>query len=80
MSTTTPKKPMGKHLMSDLGAGIGAIVWAILAVDTGDGAGPLVPQLAALCSSYMSGGFGFMALGRWYNTRRKDGAGRTDAG
>lgn len=70
---------MKQLLLSDFGVGLGALGWAILAVDA-DG-GPLVPQLAELCSAYVSGGFGFAALGRWYNGRRKaaNGGGRTDA-
>lgn len=62
---------MRKLVLSDLGAGMTALAWAVLAVDAGDG--PLVPQLAALCSSYVAGGFGFAALGRWYNARRRSG-------
>lgn len=66
-------------ILSDFGAGIGAIGWAILAVDVD--AGPMVPQLAELCSAYVAGPFGFAALRRWYKGRRdrNGGAGDSDA-
>lgn len=67
----TASRPLLRARHVDLASGVAAIAWAVLAVDAGDG--PLVPQLAALCSAYVAGGFGFAALGRWYNNRRKDG-------
>lgn len=59
-----------KERHMDLVSGLGALVWAVLAVDV-DG-GPIVPQFAALCSPMIAGPFALGALGRWYQNRKKD--------
>jgi len=59
----------GRH--ADLLAGAAALAWAVLSVDSGGG--PMLPQLAALCSPEVAGPFGFLALGRWYHARWRDG-------
>lgn len=60
-----------KRRHTDLLAGVAALAWGILSADPGGGA--LVPQLGALCSPEIAGPFGFVALGRWYHARWRDG-------